>query len=84
MYQVQLLQTKDLLIADKKDGSNNDETSGVTLEFNHVLSQIQVKVKNTNPNLKYIIRGIRISNVIASGDYVYTPANRTHMFEYYR
>lgn len=49
---------------------------GVALEFNHVLSQIQVKVKNTNPNLKYIIRGIRISNVIASGDYVYTPANQ--------
>ena len=66
---------KDLLIADKKEGSSNDETSGVALEFNHVLSQIQVKVKNTNPNLKYIIRGIRISNVIASGDYVYTPAN---------
>lgn len=66
---------KDLLIADKKEGSSNDETSGVALEFNHVLSQIQVKVKNTNPNLKYIIRGIRISNVIASGDYTYTPVN---------
>ena len=66
---------KDLLIADKKEGSSNDETSGVALEFNHVLSQIQVKVKNTNPNLKYVISGIRISNVIASGDYVYTPAN---------
>lgn len=67
---------KDLLIADKKEGSSTDETSGVALEFNHVLSQIQVKVKNTNPNLKYIIRGIRISNVIASGDYAYTPANQ--------
>lgn len=66
---------KDLLIANKKEGSSNDETSGVALEFNHVLSQIQVKVKNTNPNLKYVIRGIRISNVIASGNYVYTPAN---------
>lgn len=66
---------KDLLIADKKEGSSKDETSGVALDFNHILSQIQVKVKNTNPNLKYIIRGIRISNVIASGDYTYTPAN---------
>ena len=66
---------KDLLIADRKEGSSNDEVSGVALDFNHVLSQIQVKVKNTNPNLKYVIRGIRISNVIASGDYVYTPGN---------
>ena len=66
---------KDLLIADKKEGSSKDEVSGVALDFNHVLSQIQVKVKNTNPNLKYVIRGIRISNVIASGDYVYTPGN---------
>lgn len=50
-------------------------TAGAALNFDHILSQIQIKVKNTNPNVKYIIKGVRISNVKGTGTYTFTPAD---------
>lgn len=44
----------------------------VVLNFRHALSQIVVQAKNTNPNLKVSITGVRIGYVAQSGTLTYT------------
>lgn len=65
----------DLLTAQGTGTQAANETAGAALNFDHILSQIQIKVKNTNPNVKYIIKGVRITNVQGTGTYTFTPAN---------
>lgn len=65
----------DLLTAQGTGNKANNETTGAALAFDHILSQIQIKVKNTNENVKYTIKGVRISNVKGKGNYTFTPGN---------
>lgn len=65
----------DLLTAQGIGNKANNETTGALLAFDHILSQIQIKVKNTNENVKYTIKGVRISNVKGKGNYTFTPAD---------
>ena len=65
----------DLLTAQGTGNKANNETTGASLAFDHILSQIQIKVKNTNENVKYTIKGVRISNVKGKGNYKFTPAD---------
>lgn len=48
-----------------------NETSGVELNFEHILSQIKIVVKNTDADLHYSIKGIRIASVSGSADYAF-------------
>ena len=68
----------DLLTAQGTGNKANNETTGASLAFDHILSQIQIKVKNTNENRKYIIKGVRISNVNGTATYTFTPGNATN------
>ena len=65
----------DLLAAQATGDITQNGTAGVSLTFEHILSQIQVKVKSENQDVKYVIRGVRISNVKGKGNYTYTPAS---------
>ena len=65
----------DLLVAQGTGSKVNNQTTGAKLNFDHILSQIQIKVKNTNENRKYIIKGVRISNVNGTATYTFTPGN---------
>lgn len=65
----------DLLVAQGTGSKVNNQTTGAKLDFDHILSQIQIKVKNTNENRKYIIKGVRISNVKGTATYTFTPGN---------
>lgn len=65
----------DLLVAQGTGSKVNNQTTGAKLDFDHILSQIQIKVKNTNENRKYIIKGVRISNVKGTATYKFTPGN---------
>ena len=67
----------DLLAAQATGDITQNGTTGVPLTFEHILSQIQVKVKSENQDVKYVIRGVRISNVKGKGNYTYTPASLT-------
>lgn len=46
-----------------------NEMNGVELNFEHILSQIKIVVKNTDVDLHYKIKGIRIASVSGSADY---------------
>lgn len=65
----------DLLTAHGTGNKVDNQTTGAKLDFDHILSQIQIKVKNTNENRKYIIKGVRISNVNGTATYTFTPGN---------
>ena len=54
---------KDLVIGAVDATSANHNTNGVALTLNHILSQIQIKVKSDNEHIVYRIKGIRIVNV---------------------
>lgn len=61
---------EDILIA--KHVSSTKE-SPVVMNFRHALSQIVVNAKNTNPNLKVTITGVRIGYIkTASSSFTYT------------
>lgn len=49
----------------------------VVLNFRHMLSQIDVKVKNSNANLEFDITGVRIGYVATSGSFACTAATTT-------
>lgn len=63
----------DLLVAQGTGTKTQNGTAGASLNFDHILSQIQIKVQNTNANLKYIIKGVRITNVKGTGTYTFNP-----------
>ena len=68
-----LAEQLDLLVAQGTGTKVDNQTTGVNLNFDHILSQIQIKVKNTNANLKYVIKGVRITNVKGTGTYTFKP-----------
>lgn len=73
---------KDLVIGAVNATSANHSTEGVGLTLNHILSQIQIKVKNTNDKIVYRIAGIRIVNVGKNkGTLTYNTTNNTSAWD---
>lgn len=68
----------DLLYAVNKGEKKADhEASPVSINFRHALSQIVFKAKNTNENLKVIVKGVKIANIKKAGDFTYPDAATT-------
>lgn len=67
----------DLLYAvNKGETKDKHKTTPVSINFRHALSQIVFKAKNTNDNLKVIVKGVKIGNIKKAGDFTY-PTNST-------
>lgn len=65
---------KDLVIGSVTAQANSHmDGNGVGLTLNHILSQINFKVKNTNKRLTYHIAAIRIVNAKNGGSYSFDP-----------
>lgn len=63
---------KDLLVATAANTSKEaNALNGVDLQFKHVLSRIDVKVKNTtgNSSLKLVVKSIKFVNIAPDGTY---------------
>ena len=58
-----------------KTGATNNATSGVTINFRHAMSQIAVKVYNSNPNLEFDIYGWKVCGVDVDGTFTLKDAN---------
>lgn len=69
----------DLLYAVNKGEKRTDHEAGekVDINFRHALSQIIFKAKNTNENLKVIVKGVKIGNIKKSGDFTYPNSSTT-------
>ena len=71
----------DLLYAVNKGETKDDHAEGskpVNINFRHALSQIVFKAKNTNENLKVIIKGVKIANIKKKGDFTYPTSATTN------
>lgn len=60
---------KDFVTAYATGNRTNNESSGVELKFNHQLSQIEIKAKNTNTGYIYKVVGVRIGKPVSTGDF---------------
>lgn len=56
----------DLVAVAKKNVTKT--SSAIDVQLEHVLSQIEIRAKNTNENYKYKIKGVRINNVVKKGN----------------
>lgn len=71
-------QQVDLLYAvNKGETKKGHETTPVSINFRHALSQIIFKAKNTNENLKVIVKGVKIGNIKKAGDFTYPTSPTT-------
>lgn len=67
---------KDMII--KAVEANNDQWGKeLELNFKHILSQIQIKVKNGNENLVYNIKAVRINSVVGKKKLTYSTTTNT-------
>lgn len=65
---------KDLVIAYNTGTKANNEADGVPLLFKHALSQIEVKAKCANANMKVEIIGVKVVSVAKDGTFTFPTA----------
>lgn len=68
---------KDLVVAYNTGNRASNENSGVALNFKHALSQIEVKAKCLNSNIKIEVLGVRVVNAATTADFIF-PENVTN------
>ncbi|MBR5498825.1 MAG: fimbrillin family protein, partial [Bacteroidales bacterium] len=61
---------------------STNETDGVQLTFKHKLAQVAIHAKNANTAYKYYIKGVKIANVISSGNFNFSPAEDVSEWTY--
>lgn len=71
-------------ISDQKDfvvatasGNKTQNAAGVALTFNHMLSQIEIHAKNLHEGYTYLVKGVSINGVIATGDFNFADSKWT-------
>ena len=64
---------KDFLVAEAT-GSKESQATGVELNFEHKLAQIEVHAKNSNPGYAISIRGVKIGGMPSKADFDFNPA----------
>lgn len=62
---------QDLMIG-TASGTENNDANGLDLTLKHILSQLEVRAKNTNAAYAYSIKGVRIVAVKGTGTYTST------------
>lgn len=65
---------KDLVIAYNTGTKAANEAGGVDMFFKHALAQIEVKAKCSSSNMKVEIIGVKIAQVVKSGDFTFPSA----------
>lgn len=64
------------LIVDAVDANTDQWGKELSLNFKHILSQIQIKVKNGNENLVYNIKAVRINSVVGKKNFAYSTTTK--------
>ena len=67
---------KDLLIARNIGTKDDNDLLGVSLNFKHALSQIDVQAKCSNPNIKIEVLAVKLANMATKGDFDF-PTGKT-------
>ena len=67
----------DFIVA-KNTGSKANVETGVALTFDHMLSQIEIKAKNTHEGYNYQVAGVRIAGVHGQADFDFATNTWTY------
>ena len=69
----------DVIVARDKGNSADHATTGVPLNFKHVLSQVEVKAVNTNttPDYKIKVAGVKIGRIVKKATFKYPADTKT-------
>ena len=69
----------DVIVARAKGKSTDHATTGMPLNFKHLLSQIEVKAVNSNANSNYKIKvaGVKIGRIVKKATFVYPADTKT-------
>lgn len=69
----------DVIVARSKGNATDHATTGVPLNFKHVLSQIEVKAVNSNTNSNYKIKvaGVKIGRIVKKATFMYPTDTKT-------
>lgn len=70
----QVADQKDFITATATGNKTANESAGVALLFNHQLSQIEVKAKNTNDGYIYKVCGVRIGKPVSKGSFNFSDS----------
>lgn len=62
---------KDVVAAFNKGSQATYGASGVPMNFKHILSQIEVKAKCTNSNLRVKVKGVKLGAIKSKGDFAF-------------
>lgn len=62
---------KDLVISYNTGTKAANETSGVAMNFKHALSQIEVKAKCSNDNMRIIVKGVKVCRIPSTADFTF-------------
>lgn len=62
---------KDVVAAFRSGDKATYGASGVPMNFKHILSQIEVQAKCTNPNMRVRVVGVKLGNVNSKGDFAF-------------
>lgn len=65
---------KDFVISRNEGTKALNESTGVPMNFKHVLSQIEVKAKCLNSKIKIEVLGVKLVNVAAKADFTFPAA----------
>ena len=65
---------KDLLAGYASGDRNN--AAKTEIELRHVLTQVEVRAKNTNATYRYDVKAVRIGSVHSTGDYTFPSENK--------
>lgn len=65
---------KDVLVARAKGNVNTHATSGVPMNFKHILSQLEVRAKNSNAAYSVKVAGVKIGRINSKATFTY-PEN---------
>ena len=64
----------DVVFAKGTGNKTANESGGLLLNFDHILSQIKIKAKHSSDTYTYQVKGIRIAYVGGSASYTFNPA----------
>ncbi|RRD92887.1 fimbrillin family protein [Bacteroides heparinolyticus] len=62
---------KDVVAAFNSGGKADYGTSGVPMNFKHILSQVEVKAKCSNANLRVQVVGVKLGAINSKGDFAF-------------
>ncbi|MCK9347091.1 MAG: fimbrillin family protein [Bacteroidales bacterium] len=68
---------KDVVIAFNTGNQSANGVSGVAMNFKHILSQIEVKAKCSNPNMKIEVIGVKICRIPSTATFTF-PLTETN------